>query len=147
MIAVDTNLLVYAHREDADFHEPSLRALLELAGGRRAWGIPWPCLHEFISIVTHPLIYRPPTDLPTALSALRVWIESPMCRMIGEGPGYFEQLAKLALHGKVRGPMIHDARVAAMCLHHGVTELWSADRDFSRFGSLNIVNPLVRSSH
>jgi toxin-antitoxin system PIN domain toxin len=143
MIAVDTNLLVYAHREDSDFHESALSALLGLAQGSRAWGIPWPCLHEFIAIVTHPSIYRPPTDIATVLAAIRVWIESPLCRMIGEGPAYFERLEKLVLHGKVRGPMIHDARVAAICLHNGVTELWSADRDFSRFGTLRVVNPLV----
>jgi toxin-antitoxin system PIN domain toxin len=143
MIAVDTNLLVYAHREDSDFHQPALAALMGLAQGSRAWGIPWPCVHEFIAIVTHQSIYRPPTDTAMALAAMRVWMESPLCRMIGEGPGYFDRLEKLALQGKVRGPVIHDARVAAICHHNGVTELWSADRDFSRFGSLKVVNPLI----
>lgn len=61
MIAVDTNILVYAHREDSDFHKEALNALLLLAGGSRLWGIPWPCVHEFVSIVTHPSIYSPPT--------------------------------------------------------------------------------------
>lgn len=142
MIAIDTNILVYAHREDSDFHEEALKAVLALAEGSRLWGIPWPCVHEFISIVTHPSIYSPPTPLKTALDAMEVWLESPFCRMIGEGQGYFQRLRELAEGGKVRGPMIHDARIAAICLHNGVTELWTADRDFSRFKPLKTVNPL-----
>ena len=68
---------------------------------------------------------------------------SPMCQLIGEGPGYFEQLKQLALKGKIKGPMIHDARIAAICLHNGVKELWAADRDFSRYRQLKTVNPLL----
>jgi hypothetical protein len=143
MIAVDTNILVYAHREDSDFHPEALNAMLSLAEGSRLWGIPWPCVHEFISIVTHPSIYNPPTTIQPALDAIEVWLKSPFCRMIGEGQGYFQRLRELAENGKVRGPMIHDARIAAICLHNGVTELWTADRDFSRFKPLKTVNPLA----
>lgn len=143
MIAVDTNLLVYAHREDAEFHQEALDAVLSLAKGNRLWGIPWPCLHEFIAITTHPSIYQPPSDLPVALAALDVWLCTPYCRMIGEGDGYWEKLRDVAVAGKVRGPRIHDARIAAICLHNGVNELWTADRDFSRFRSLKLRNPLI----
>lgn len=143
MIAVDTNILVYAHREDSEFHPEALAALLGLAQGNRLWGIPWPCVHEFISIVTHPSIYAPPTDIQTALDAIAVWMNAPFCRMIGEGSEYFEKLRDLALAGKVRGPMIHDARIAALCLYNGVSELWTADRDFSRFKKLKTKNPLT----
>lgn len=41
------------------------------------------------------------------------------------------------------GPRVHEARIAALCLLHGVGELWSADRDFSRFPELEVRNPLV----
>jgi hypothetical protein len=43
----------------------------------------------------------------------------------------------------ITGPAVHDARVAALCLAHGVRELWTADRDFSRFPRLRAVNPLL----
>jgi predicted nucleic acid-binding protein len=33
--------------------------------------------------------------------------------------------------------------VAALCRQHGVRELWSADRDFSRFVGLAVKNPLI----
>jgi hypothetical protein len=145
MIAVDTNILVYAHREDSEFYPEALKTILGLAEGNRLWGIPWPCVHEFISVVTHPSIYNPPTDIKTALDAIEVWLESSFCQMIGEGKGYFQRLREFAQAGKVRGPMIHDARIAAVCLYNGVTELWTADRDFSRFRQLKISNPLTRS--
>ena len=143
MKAVDTNILVYAHREDSPFHERALALLLDLANGSARWAIPWPCVHEFIAVVTHPRIYDPPSPLEVALDAMGTWIDSPMCEMVGEGPGYFGDLRKLATAARVAGPMIHDARIAAICAHNGVSELLSADRDFSRFDKLRTRNPLV----
>lgn len=142
MIAVDTNLLVYAHRRDSEWHERALGRLTELAEGSQRWAVPWPCVHEFLAIVTHPRIYAPPSPTPTACDALAVWIRSPGCRLIGEGPGYFEMLSEICHRAHIAGPMIHDARIAAICLHHRVTELWTIDRDFSRFRGLRVVNPL-----
>lgn len=144
MIAVDTNLLVYAHRSDSDFHAAALQSLSKLAEGNARWAIPWPCIHEFISIATHPRIYAPPSPLALALTAIQTWIESPLCVTIGEGYGYFGLLTELATTGSIRGPMIHDARIAAVCIQNGVSELWTADRDFSRFGKLKTRNPLVK---
>lgn len=143
MIAVDTNILVYAHREDSEFHEEALGRMLELAEGVSRWAIPWPCIHEFFAVLTHPRIYDPPTSASVALDALRVWMESPYCKMIGEGPGYFDQFESLVKSSRVAGGAIHDARIAAICLHNGVSVLWTADRDFSRFGALATHNPLI----
>lgn len=63
MIALDTNVLVYAHLTDSPFHESALAAVTQLAEGNAPWSIPWPCIHEFFAIVTHPRIYNPPTPL------------------------------------------------------------------------------------
>lgn len=142
MIAVDTNLLVYAHREDSPFHSAALKTLLGLIESGRRWGIPWPCVHEFIAITTHPRIYDPPTPLNVAMAAMQVWLEVPSCEMLAEGPEYWETLKDLSIKAKLQGPMVHDARIAALCLHHGINELWSADRDFSRFPELKTRNPL-----
>ncbi|MEI6211288.1 MAG: TA system VapC family ribonuclease toxin [bacterium] len=143
MIAVDTNLLVYSHREDSPWHDAAMRVLTELAEGPAAWAIPWPCVHEFLAIVTHPKIYRPPTPMPIALDAMRAWTRSSSLRLLGESPDHLDRLAHLALAAKANGPMVHDARIAALCLSHGVRQFWSADRDFSRFPQLKIRNPLV----
>lgn len=143
MIAVDTNLLVFAHREDSEFHKPALQTVLSLAQSGAPWAVPWPCVHEFLAITTHPRIYRPPTPLRTALAAMEAWMRTPGCRLLAEGPGYAERLGKLLTASKASGPMIHDARIAALCLHHDVKELWTIDRDFSRFSALRTRNPLA----
>lgn len=143
MIAIDTNLLVYAHREDSPWHPAALAVLTELSESSATWAIPWPCVHEFLSIVTHPRIYRPPTPMAIALKAVRAWMESPTLRLLGEGTDHWVRLETVILAAKASGPMVHDARIAALCLSHGVRQFWSADRDFSRFPALKVRNPLV----
>ena len=139
---MDTNLLIYAHREDSDFHGQTIEVLQELAESGMRWSIPWPCLHEFFAITTHPRIFNPPSPSALVQRALEVWLGSPSCIMIGEGPGYYGILKQLINEGKISGPMIHDAKIAAICIHNGVRELWTADRDFSRFVTLKTRNPL-----
>lgn len=143
MIAVDTNILVYAHREDAEWHALAYARIEQLAQNRSAWAIPWPCVHEFIAIATHPRIFSPPTPLAAALDQFEAWLESPSLVLLTESQLHWQQLRGLLLNGKIAGPMVHDARIAALCLQHGVRELWSVDRDFGRFPELRVVNPLV----
>jgi len=143
LIALDTNVLVYAHRADSPWHAAAFRALSTLAEGRAPWAVPWPCIHEFFAIVTHPRIYKPPTPLPRAIDQIDAWLASPSLVLVGEAEGYWERLKPLLEGGLIEGAKVHDARVAAICLLHGVSELWSADRDFSRFPGLKVVNPLV----
>lgn len=143
MIALDTNILVYAHREDASWHQAAARVVRELAEGAAPWAIPWACLHEFLAIVTHPHIYQPATPLPVALDQVDAWLEAPGVALLAETEGYWLVLRDVVVAGRVLGGRVHDARVAAVCRHHGVTELWSADRDFGRFPDLAVRNPLV----
>ena len=81
MIALDTNILVYAHREDSPFHEAAFRCVVEVAEGAAVWAIPWPCLHEFLAVVTHPRIYAPPTPFAQALDQVDAWLESPTLKL------------------------------------------------------------------
>lgn len=143
MIAIDTNILVYAHRTDSPFHETALVRVIELAEGPANWAIPWPCLHEFLSVVTHPRIYAPPTPLATAIDEVEAWLESPTLVVLSEGPTHWTILRELLIEGRITGGQVHDARIAALCRQHGVRELWSADRDFNRFPGINVTNPLV----
>lgn len=144
MIAVDTNLLVYAQREDSPHHVVAAAVLTELATGRAEWAVPWPCLHEFLAVVTHPRIYRPPTPVEVALQAMEALLGLPQLRVLPESHDHATILAELIRRSGVVGARVHDARVAAVCLGHGVQELWSADRDFSWFPQLRVVNPLTR---
>ena len=112
MIALDTNLLVYAHREDSPHHVSALDLLGDLARGRRDWAIPWPCLHEFLAVVTHPRIYVPPTSADSAVAAVEALVATPRLRLLGEGQDHLRQLAALLASGQITGPRVHDARIA-----------------------------------
>jgi uncharacterized protein len=140
---VDTNLLVYAHRAESQWHDKAKQVITALAEGNASWALPWPCVHEFLGVVTHPRVYRPPTPLDVALDQIEAWMRSPSLVLLAETSAYWSTLRGLVTAGQVVGPRIHDARIAALCLTHGVTELWSADRDFSRFPGLRVRNPLI----
>lgn len=144
MIAVDTNILVYSHRSDSPWHEAADARIAALAAGPQGWAIPWPCIHEFLAIVTHPRIFDPPTPIEDALEQVECWRESPGLTLLGEAPGHWSQLRSLVQSGRAAGGRVHEARIAAICLQHGITELWSADRDFGRFPALRLTNPLPR---
>jgi len=143
MIAVDTNLLVYAHREDSPWYDAAYAQIAELAEGRTPWTIPWSCIHEFLAITTHPKIYAPPTPLHVALDQVEAWLESPSLALISETEDYWPELRFALEGGRIAGAQVHDARIASICRIHGVRELWTADRDFSRFPGLKVRNPLV----
>jgi hypothetical protein len=143
VIAVDTNVLVYAHRTDSEWHQTAAERMRELAEGRSAWAIPWPCVHEFLAITTHPRIWDPPTPADRALDQVEAWLESPSLVLLAEGTDHWAVLRAQVEAGRIVGPRVHDARVAALCLAHGVRELWTADRDFGRFPALVVTNPLA----
>ncbi|MBK6998463.1 MAG: PIN domain-containing protein [Rhodoferax sp.] len=143
MIAVDTNLLVYAHRVEVSFHARAFACLERLAQGSRPWGIPVSCLHEFLSIVTNPKIFRPASDFEQALDQVDAWLASPQAHVLHSGAQHWRILSDLTRKAKLQGGQFHDARIAAICMENGVSVLYSADRDFGRFQALKTVNPLV----
>ena len=142
-ISLDSNILVCAHRRDSEWHAPAAKLLKSLAEGRNAWAIPWPCIHEFLAICTHPAIYSPPSTVAQAVRQVDAWTGSPSLVMLGETGDHWGALKELLVAGKVQGPMVHDARIAALCLAHGIAELLTADRDFSRFPKLATRNSLL----
>ena len=143
MIAVDTNVLVYAHRQDSPNHKAAASAIKRLAEGAALWGIPWPCVHEFLSVTTNRGIFKPPSPPGIAIQQVEIWMESPTLRLLHESAGYWNSLRETFLGGKLTGAQVHDARIHAICRVNGVRELWSADRDFSRMRGLKMVNPCL----
>jgi toxin-antitoxin system PIN domain toxin len=141
MIALDTNILVYAHRQDSPHHKAAFEALQIATSRHRQCAIPWPCIHEFLAITTHPRIFNPPSTPADAHLAVTQLIHQHNVALIGEPKDHFDLLFDL-LKDKFKGPRVHDARIAAICIGHGVSELWSADRDFERFPALRTFNPL-----
>lgn len=143
MIAVDTNVLVAAHRRDADRHDRAAAAVRQLADGPTQWSIPWSCIHEFLGVVTHPRVFRTPSTVAEAFLQVEAWTASPTLSLLGERSDHWLHLRRAIEEGDARGSRVHDARVAATCVSHGVTVLWTADRDFGRFPRLRTSNPLV----
>lgn len=144
MIAFDTNLLVYAHRRESRHHDAALDALRASAGGRSTWAIPWPCVFEFFNVVTNPRIWREAASTADqAWRQIAAWSSSPSLVLLAEGRDFLVVLESFLRRPRVRGPIAHDARVAALCVAHGVTELVTADRDFALFPELRTRNPFA----
>jgi uncharacterized protein len=144
MFAVDTNILVYAHRREAAEHAVAVEVLRAMAEGSQPWAVPWPCLYEFFSVVTNTKIWRDSASTPTqAWRQIEAWLGSPSVRLLAETPEFTRVLARFLDRPRVRGGVAHDARVAALCVAHGVEALLTRDRDFSLFGELRTRNPLA----
>src|SRR3954453_13091232 len=103
MIAVDTNLLVYSHRSEIMGHVAATTAVRSLGEGSLPWAVPWPCAHEFISVVTNPKPFRTPTMPRDAIAFLCSLTESEYFHCSAGGPGYLEKLESLLAGGNVVG--------------------------------------------
>jgi len=141
MIAVDTNILVHAHRREAGLHEPAVLVMKELAEGLSPWAICHHSLVEFYGVVTRRGLWGIPSTPAQAVGQIQAWRESPTLRVLYDQEDSLNLMAKLAIEGVVAGGMIHDARIASCCISHGIDELWTVDRDFSRFPRLRCRNP------
>jgi hypothetical protein len=117
--------------------------LRRLAEGHAAWAIPWPCVYEFFSVVTNPRIWKDAATAPQqAWKQIDAWAASPSAKLLHETEDFTITLSEFVCRPRVRGPIVHDARVAAICVAHGVEELLTADRDFALFPELVTRNPL-----
>lgn len=147
MLAVDTNILVYAHHRQSPSHFAARQLLQELAEGDESWAVPWPCAFEFLNVVTNRRIWKEAaTPTTQAWQQLRAWEASPSCRMIGETAGFMDVLEGFFNRPNVTGPIVHDARIAAICMANGVEALLTRDRDFSLFPQLSTRDPLLGGS-
>ena len=145
MIALDTNLLVYAHRRDSLRHREARIVLERLIEGGSAWAIPWPCCFEFLSVVTNRRIWKTdPTPPETAWRQFAALLAAPSNRLVGPTDDLLEILPEFMRRPGVRGRVVHDAHIAAICVAHGVDVLFTADRDFALFPELRTHNPLRR---
>src|SRR5881409_2934906 len=107
MRAVDTNVLVYAHRQEPSEHAVAQKVLAELATGGEPWAIPWPCVYEFLRVVTHPRVFDPPTSLDVALDDLGTLFDSSSLSLLGEGPAHAEHLRRAVRDGQASGNLAH----------------------------------------
>lgn len=143
MQAIDTNILIYAEVDSNGHHGAAVRLLKNLSEGPRPWAIPWPCVYEFLRVVTHPRVFHPPVPLDVALNDLGSILASPSLVLLAETDQHVSLFDQVIRQASATGNLIHDAHIAALCLEHGVSELLTGDRDFSRFEGLRVVNPFA----
>lgn len=143
MQAIDTNVLIHAEVEASPHHAAALRVLSGLAQGEEPWAIPWPCIYEFLRVVTHPRVFHPPVPPHVALADLQTLLASPSLVLLAETARHAALLDRTVRQSGATGNLIHDAHIVALCLEHGVSEIITGDRDLTRFEGLKIINPFL----
>lgn len=143
MQAVDTNVLVYSEIASSKHHREAREILEALAQGAAPWAIPWPCLYEFLRVVTHPRVYHPPVPLAVAMADLRAITASPSLILLSETSRHAALMEDILKASGATGNLVHDAHIAALCVEHGISELITGDRDFARFQALRVLNPFT----
>lgn len=143
MQAVDTNVLVCAEVVSSRFHDRAQKLLQSLAEGSAPWAIPWPCVYEFLRVVTHPRVFHPPVPLDLALKDLRELLDSPSLMLLSETERHPAILESVIRQANTTGNQTHDAHIVALCIEHGVSEVLTGDRDFTRFKGLHAVDPFA----
>lgn len=139
MIAVDTNILVFAHREEMPKHAAARARIVELAEGSELWALPVFCVGEFLRVMTHPRLFDPPFDGEEALEALGRLLGSPSLRILMPGDRYLKCLSDAMRESGATGNLVFDAQITALCREHGVRALLTEDRDFARFRGLSLL--------
>ena len=136
MIAVDTNVLVHAHREESPKHRAAHARVVALAESPARWGIPVFCIGEFARVITHPRLFDPPYTAEEACEALARLLASPSVVVLCPGSGYPALLAEAIRESDAIGNLVFDAQIAAVCRECGISRLVTEDRDFDRFENL-----------
>ena len=142
MIAIDTNLLVYAQRRHTPEHRAARRAIERASADRRGWGLPLSCIAEFWCVVTHPASSGGPSPAKEARGFLHELMTNGGANVWTPGSGFWERLTPLASEMKFAGARVFDLQIALIALENGATELWSHDRGFGVLPGLVVRDPL-----
>ncbi|MGI8936951.1 MAG: TA system VapC family ribonuclease toxin [Iamia sp.] len=139
---VDANILLYAVDEESLFHQPARAWVEEALNGPRRVGMPWACLTAFVRIATNPRALRDPFAPSEAWALVEAWLDAPVVWTPEPGPSHRSILGRLIRELDLRGPIISDAVLAALCIEHGLGMI-SADTDFARFPEVPWHNPVA----
>ena len=89
MIAVDTNILIHADREEMPLHREAVQALRTLAEGHQAWALPVFCVGEFLRVVSHRRVFDPATPVLEALDSIDAYSRALRCGCSRQGIAFF----------------------------------------------------------
>ena len=141
MQLVDVNVLVYAHREDAQDHERHRAWLEAWLDSDAAFGISDLVLSGFVRVVTHPRVFRRPTPVGRALQFTSAIRSRPNCVPVAPGARHWEVFTRLCTDVGAKGNLVPDAYLAALAIESG-SEWITTDRDYARFQGLKWRHPL-----
>lgn len=141
MRAVDTSVVLHALLRSHPWSDTARTLLATLAEGREPWALPWPCVYEVLRLATHPGVLDPPMPIARVRSDLDALLASPTVQLLSETDRHHEVLGTLLDRAPVAGNHLESARIAALCIEHGVREILSADVDLARFAGLVVTNP------
>jgi toxin-antitoxin system PIN domain toxin len=140
VIAVDTNILVYALQPGVPQHREALRRVEALATGRSPWAIPYPCVGQFLRVVTHRT-FRPVIPVAAAWHNLDALLASPTVQLLTPTRMHVTLLKEVIDESAAVGDMVYDAQIVTLCLEYGVREILTADKDFRRFPGIRATDP------
>lgn len=138
---VDVNVLVYASNSTSRFHEEARATLDRLVAGPDLLYLFWPVLMGYLRIATHPALLPrplPPDEVAANIGAL---LALPHVRTVGEEEGFWDVYRAVTSDVTVRGNLVPDAHLVALMRQHGVTKLWTRDRDFRKFDAIRVEDP------
>jgi len=141
---VDANILLYAVDEESRFHQLAREWLNTALNGARRVGVPWASLTAFVRISTHPRALTSPLQPAEAWELVEDWLDAPAAWVPAPGIGHRAILGRLIADLDLRGGLVSDAVLAALCIEHGL-QIVSADTDFARFPELTWLNPVAPS--
>lgn len=139
----DTNLLLYASDESSPFHERALGALETLAAGPDLVYAFWPVILGYLRIATHPAVFQRPLTPAEAMANVENLISRPHVRTCGEVDGFWDWYRRVAEATPTRGNLVPDAHLVALMRQHGVSTIWSHDRDLLKFPEIKVRDPFT----
>jgi toxin-antitoxin system PIN domain toxin len=144
VFVVDTNVLVYAANEDADFHGRCRELLDDWRGRASAWYLTWGIIYEFLRVSTHHRVLQNPWSATRAwdfveaiLPAPGLGLLTPTERHAAVAAEVFAELPHLS------GNLMQDAQTAVLMREHGIKRIYTRDTDFHRFPFLEPIDPLA----
>jgi len=140
VIAIDTNLLIYAHRSGMPEHTSAMRAIEAASLNRRGWGIAAPCIAEFWRVVTHPASLPRPSKPREAAAFLKALIDAE-AKIFYPHEGFAETLAEEACAQQLAGGRIFDLQIAVIVRQSGGSQIWTHDSRFVTVNGLRVVDP------
>ena len=139
--SLDVNVLLYASDRSSDRHDRARRLVESCAAGPEVLCLTWPTLMSYLRVATHPRIFSEPLSPDEALGNVSALLGLPHVRAVSELEGFLDAYRHVAGEMPVRGNLVPDVHVAAILLQHGVRTLYTNDRDFRKFPSLDVRDP------